>query len=806
MVIQWRAEMASAWGKMKNENHPWYTLITENAGRDRYMSMGRWEMMAYLLSGDPKWGQVALNTLKRDFDNFAAVGDQHMLHDAAWYGWEWVLVYDTFKDIVPTQAAELLAALKRLCEGILLGARFGDSDLMVGHYMTLAFMDVIAGTSYLTRTIPDDYGVPRPVGGLDATSSDQFSSMRNAIRFYTEILAAGGQWIESTAYNLQTTQVLHLGAYFLRLATGVDHFPEVTALLPLQARHLMHEMTPDLKDTAQWGDNQDPHGLTIHDRLPLYAVVGGLAPDTAGAAMRQFEADVLATNGITFAIMGSPLYARYFYVANPYLPKSPWREFAGSFFVTPGTGHVYWRSSLEPSALFLHAFFPTFSKGAVDHYVNSFGDFRIYENGVWLQDHPIGYAPDARFANQAMVMNVGPSLEASGLTGFAARPGAFLYAAGINAGISALISQGDFLTVPTYQHENGRAVCILPDAIVLYDRIHAEDPRDLFTTYVDGNGHTSPPLDWRASYIYPIQQAAFNAAMGVKNFILHTPTPPIISPRECSWGAGTHTMRAIQVFPSEPLTRTVTDETADATLGGYVAATEKKFAVNCIPSVKRDFDTLLHVITAVPGLWPQPIEAENVRGVLLKDTAILFSAKPGPKLETSYTADGHVRYDRSKLATVAQGRLLRESFSFSLASHALVYFADLDPSVLWTINDEPLTRVGDVYCAQMLAGTVTVKADGVAPAPLPMPTPAPTPVPVPVPPPIPAPSPIPAPIPSPVPAPAPVPITWETKVLRKTTTTGASVWENSLAPYIAAGWTLVGFSSGTAVLTRKKEV
>lgn len=789
--VMWTCEQQAVWNREKAENHPWYQIIIANAKQDRYISMGRWETLAYLMTGDVTYGQKAIVTLKRDFSNFDAAGDVQMHNMAAWYGFEWAWMYDALKPaLTPAQDAEFLAALKRLAENILKGARFGDSDLMVGHYFTLAFLDQVAGTTYLARELPDDVNIPRPVGGLDPTGSDQLS-MRNAVRWYVEKLGAGGQWIESTDYNLQTTQVVHLGAYGLRTATGVDHFPEITAYLPAQAKHLMHDMTPDLKDSAQWGDNQHPHELQIHDRLPIYAVIGGLTPGVAGSAFRQFEADVLAANAITFASMGQPLYARYFYVANPYAAKTPWRPFAGTSLVTPGTGHGYWRTDTTPGARFVHAFFPGFSNGAVDHFVNSFGDVRWYAGGRWVLDHPIGYAPDARFANQVLVMNVGPSLEASDLVGFAAKDGVFGYVAGTNTGISSLLWEGAYGTVPTYLHENSRSIFMLPNALVLYDRVHAQDPRDLTTTFTDGNGVTTT-FDWKASYPYTIQQTAFNAAIGVKDFLMHTPVAPTLTATGFEWPVGAQTMRVTQVFPVAPMTRTVVDEKTDTTLGGYMNPEEKKFAVNAVPAFKQDFDVFLHVVSA-DATTPVALQGQDVRGVQLGDQAVVFSARQGPKISTSYTLAGRVIFDRSKAAIVKLGRLLTASYSVTLPRAATVYLADLDPAILWTVNDRPTTREGDLLIATVAAGVVNVQANGAAPAPTPVPVPIPTPTPTPVP----------VPVPTPVPVPVPAPCV-AMKAITLNATANLTTWQAALEAAAREGYTTIAAVYGNKAILVKE--
>src|SRR5207302_1088147 len=124
---------------------------------------------------------------------------------------------------------------------------------------------------------------------------------------------------------------------------------------------------------------------------------------------------------------------------------------------------------------------PAFSNGVVDHFVNTFGDFRLRRKGRWAVNHPEGYMPASSLGNQLLIMNAGPSLEAGGLIASASRVGVYAYAAGTNGGVSPLITNGGFGNVLTYLHENTRSVFYLfdsdTDVAVVFDRVRAEDPR-----------------------------------------------------------------------------------------------------------------------------------------------------------------------------------------------------------------------------------------------------------------------------------------------------------------------------------------
>src|SRR6185295_19091521 len=85
------------------------------------------------------------------------------------------------------------------------------------------------------------------VGGLDATGTDR-TTLRNTIAQYVSQMAEGGEWIESSEYNLGTVRLLLMGAEGVRTATGEDHFPEVTKFLTRAALRPIYFITPDRKD------------------------------------------------------------------------------------------------------------------------------------------------------------------------------------------------------------------------------------------------------------------------------------------------------------------------------------------------------------------------------------------------------------------------------------------------------------------------------------------------------------------------------------------------------------------------------
>jgi hypothetical protein len=571
--------------------------------------------------------------------------------------------------------------------------------------------------------IDPNYSAPIPVGGLTATACD-LSTMRNAICYYTK-LAKGGQWIEASAgYDLGTVQLLLMGAYW----TGIENFQEVAQFAVHFARWLPSFVTPDLKDALQSGDNEHPHQLQISTHVSdLISFLAAIVDDAAIAArLRQFEADLYAAHGQTGP---TPLYARYFYTANPYAPKLPWREWAGTSFYAEGQGHLYARTSTSATARATWMHCPTFRKGAVDHFqAFSFCDVRHYRNGRFSWDRPLGYGPDQIFSNTMIVgARVHPGVESTDVVGQSVIEGKIAFLAGAEAGHT-----GTHTTFPAYGkakpflHEKGRYLFDLLDGqqsiIVTLDRIHADDPRTLTETNAPWG-----MLTYEQMFIYSAQRESVDAVPRIVEHLTQTPVAPTFSAdgMTFSWQVATTTSSMQQVLPREPLVREVIDQNAlhcnnfpvaDRTLdncfGGYVPVTEMKYVVKGTRPTHQIWSTYAHCYTALETGYPvtcQPIETtegDPVFGVRVvregRDAVVVASAKPGPKQFGYYVrgASGlfETHADPTRIDRVVAARRLT-NVRLTIDGQADVYIADLDPSVSTiTINGQPVpvTRHGDL--------------------------------------------------------------------------------------------------------------
>lgn len=627
------------WDRMKVEKHVGYQQILQNTVIDRYNDIGRWELDRYVIDRDPIYGRKSFEEVKATTHEWTVI---FAGNESREYMIELAMMYGCLKPIMsPADDAAYKGWLVAVADKALAGLRPGDSDQAVGNYFGWAVLDKVAGTDYLSRSILDPTtGKPLPVGGLTATGAN-YASVRNAVRLFAEKMAAGGNWPESSEYNLGSTLLLYMGAYW----TGIEHFPEVAALVKQHAIQQMHEVTPNLKDSFQWGDVEKPHQLDVAVHLgdlwsALANVLTPVAPSLA-SALRGFEDAVFAANSYT----RNPLYARTYYWFDPYAPRSDWKALAGNFLVTPGMGMVYWREGCVATMVQ----FPNWTNGAVDHMgALHHGDVRVADCAGFPVDHPQAYMPDPKLGNQVLVNGTGPSFESGGLLATKYEPGRYAYAAGSNAGVSPLISVGDYVNVPIYLHENTRQIVQLfggPELVlIIADRVHGEDVKTQTITNQWGT------FGFEQFYTYENQKLTFSRRFGIKDWVWHTPVTPTLTPTGFTWNDVTVT----RVFPADIAYRVV-NEATETTLGGYINASERKFAVHGVPAAHRDFDLFLHVIST-GAVTATLVDQGDRKGVTItrggQSQTVLFGAVPGPKM-TLVLKNNVVAYDVTKINAIA---------------------------------------------------------------------------------------------------------------------------------------------------------
>jgi hypothetical protein len=225
-------------------------------------------------------------------------------------------------------------------------------------------------------------------------------------------------------------------------------------------------------------------------------------------------------------------------------------------------------------------------------------------------------------------------------------------------------------------HEWTRSVLYLAsqtDTIVVYDRAHVTDVmrRDRYSALV---------------------QAQIDRAPSPKQWLLHTPVPPTMSPGTTAITWRTPGGQSVQWYPLLPAgsVKTAFDEAAlrkagDASWKANVKDSELKHHVKLWPGEKKDWDTFLNVIqVGEPGQVNIVSVAGEVEGARISrpgapDVLALFNAQPSAPLDPT-------PYHPSHEDALRRAHLRSTGFSVRWTSGAEateVFVADLDPGKRW---------------------------------------------------------------------------------------------------------------------------
>jgi hypothetical protein len=672
--LVWTRQQQTVWQMMREENHPWWQLVKSNADRtgtssERYNDYGQWATLVYQITGDAAYAEKAWNKLSSLWIGQLPWGRNGTRE----YFAELVVLYDwLYPALTQAQRAAFIDTLNLWGDAVLYttgwGTRSGDSDETVGHYFGLALLDIATGPdnpragTFLSQTWFDGYRV-KPVGGLDATGVNR-ETMRNEIAEYMQ-RAAGGQWIESSDYNLGTLQLLLIGAQGVRTATGVDHFPEVTSYLKQAALALIHELTADLKSAYQWGDLGHARSLNLTKRITLMGMLAGFTQDDSqvGPYANRLVMDLVATYGATGWSSAEP-WARLFFFYNPYSPQADWRGLPNSHY-NPGTGILHVRDGWDYNNSFFTAHMST--RVNVDHEVQFFGDFQLYRKGEWAITRPLGYWGPAilgESANSMLIAGLSSMSFRGPIAHAAPSDGSWAYIVGTTSG--QYYDQPYWDPPPTFLHEWTRSIFYLPsadnksDTIIVFDRVDADNPMNL------------PKLDrYRQG-----DRNAITSAAGLKQWIIHTPVVPTLTNDAIAWT--TDGGQQVRVSTLQPLnqTRTIYDEKELWPNPPYwnFQESEKKYQVRIVPTTEQRWDTFLNVVqVSDPGTDLANVGVRSAggeaSGVLVRrgglaDTLVMFGAQQGTRLlSTGYNV------------TWTAG-----------ATSTDLYLMDLDPTKTWSIR------------------------------------------------------------------------------------------------------------------------
>lgn len=282
--------------------------------------------------------------------------------------------------------------------------------------------------------------------------------------------------------------------------------------------------------------------------------------------------------------------------------------------------------------------FPSFSKGEVDHVYPWWGDFLLYRNNKWSVDRPRGYNADVRIGNQVIIYGLGASYECGLLTASKFIDKKLAYASGINCGVNETTGR---TPVDTHVHENKRSIFHFFDRniTVIIDRLHITTPS--------------------TSKFVPGTQAIINANPKIQTLWHSQTITPIVTEEFEIIGDS-------KIVPHYSCNISIVDE-QDIT---GLFATEKKWHARVVPKEVKDFQIL---VTTIGDNASVIIENSYYHKIRLhkdgfKDICIISSNTPGPKLVTSlqYNRWGGatISHDANKLNLVLEAHKINPDVSY----------------------------------------------------------------------------------------------------------------------------------------------
>ena len=694
----WTPQRQATWARMRAdfESSPstprtlggkYYKLIKDNAEcKCRYADTGLWATLMFQFTGDRKYSDLAWGALEAGFlqRSRSQLGGNYAREYAA----EYVLQYDwLYPALNDAQRAAFISKLNDLFDVALTNTsnpsapvRTADSDQTIGVYFGLAFLYV--ATADQNSKARDYFNRPF-VGGLSATARDR-STLRNAVRDYVE-MAEGGEFIESSEYNVGTVRLLLLGAEGVKTATREEHFPEIASWLPDAALRAIYMATPDLAQAYQWGDTEHPGDFLgqMFDWQTTSGVVAGIADPDSARYLNQQIATLAARHGEVGNRFSEP-WARMFLTFDPYASgASP--ESLPLGWHARGQGIVTYRTGWDSQASLFGAHFPN-QQPFVDHQVSYFGDIQLYRSGGWALTHPLGYGGPAILGpatNTLIHAGFGSMLEFRRLTAAEfGRDVRYAYVSGTTGGQK--YNPSYYQPPPTYLHEWTRSVLYLPssnrafDTIVIFDRSHAEDPRGLaaFPRYSAADRQT------------------ISAHSGIRQWLLHAPVRPNIDGDRIAWDVRSGDLSELTMLLPRDRDTTAIDETQLWTTASMQAG-QRKWMIRIVPDEERKWLTFLNVLNVHDRSRSATAElvtsttAEDVQGALVhregqNDVVALFNAEPGPSLNAGNSSRG--AYEAATQSTLQGVRLKHKGFTvqWTSATNATdVFVADLDPGRTW---------------------------------------------------------------------------------------------------------------------------
>jgi len=690
-LLGWGPEQDANWTRMKNENHfLWQDLSSQADRNDISGDSGYRDAMMYLITGDASRALQAYQRIRKYKGRTKSGSEPYGRDETRQMFMRMAIMYDWIADALPAQDKadfkDILNHWTDLClQDLPWGTRASDSDEAVGHYFgmvifALAIQDEDPVRSAEILNANPGTATP-PMGGLSSTGSN-FNTLRNAITLFSN-KAAGGQWMESSQYNINTVHMLLTGVEAINNFVGSDMFPEITAMYPAFAKAFVEELTPRLNDSYQWGDVQNARSLTHFRRVGLMSSLAAISNDPVASYIVWGPGGFYEDNAPTLADEWVFLHA------DPYAPQIPPSGVTSHHASGRGmaTHHSGWGNN--------DSFYTSMmaNKINVDHEIESLNNFGLYRNSHWSITSPVGYTSqdDSPYSNTLMVNGAfGLIREARGEIAFEAG-NQFLYHAGTTGG--APYSSSYYDPPPETVHEWTRSTLYLhnddgSDSIIVFDRVNADHPQTKLTA-AKYNRYRSR------------EKGRLDQSGGNHQWLIHMPdSTPTINGDTINWtdiGGEVVTLKTYM----QDYTIKVIDEKVNSVGGspfigyGTISTSELRTQLRIIPNSLAKWQTFMNVLHVGSSLQSEHIKsyagesAEALKLVTSSDVKIaFFNGKEGPYIPPSVQKNGLIPVNYGKLGEIKQSHYFNSGFDMNFDVNGLtkLFFMDLNPVKEWIVR------------------------------------------------------------------------------------------------------------------------
>lgn len=585
-------QQLALWQKMKTEKHKFYQDAVKWVQTDKvYEDLGLRDGLMYLLTGDGKWAQSAFRHIAyyrgRDFwrlDKTTPTRNQtrHEFITMA-------ILYDWIKDGLSDKDRQGFKDILNYWADLVIGeidsnkhfTRLSDSDETTGHYFGLVLfaLSIENEDPKRSQALLHYAGnkTVKPVGGLVSTypKSSGYGTWRNAVAMFCT-KAKGGEWIEGSQYNTGTIQYLVIGVSAINNHFKKDMFLECTDVIQNAAKVFVNQMTPNMKDSFQWGDTEGPRNLGLFRRVSTMALLGGITKNPE--ALWLFD-KLYNKNGT------ANIAPHWILLADPYSPrKAP----SGiSSHLADGMGVAYYHTGWTSDDSFFSGIIKPFT--GVDHETDMFTNFNLYRKGGWAITNPRGYYghPDneAPYQNTLLVNGALPLVTQEikkidrNIVGdnFVVQSGVAGGQSYTKSSVKPPVTLNAWRRTHVYKHNSDGS-----DMIMTIDDIDAVNPLTL----------SSSDLDKFDKF----DKKRIKKADGRHQWLIHMPNPPVINGRDISWtaenGETVYLRTNIRDFEAKLIDLKETD------FGGYFEKNDKerKFQLRIIPKSTQQKQRMINLI------------------------------------------------------------------------------------------------------------------------------------------------------------------------------------------------------------------